>query len=122
VTAVGRLGARTLVGIALLLAAKSAGADDCDCLTFPFQPDPPCAQVCHLRVLKEATPAALESELEIDKETADKVVDLRSQANVPKRVEDYRPALSSHEFHEVKRGLDRLDENKVKKLLRKLSL
>ena len=55
------------------IAPKPIAIELCDCYIFPFRPDPPCANVCDVRIAAGASAVDLENVLGLDPELAMKV-------------------------------------------------
>jgi hypothetical protein len=66
-----------LYGVFALLILTKAALAECDCLIFPFKPDPPCFKECASKILAQASTKELTTILGLDKPLAQKIVALR---------------------------------------------
>jgi hypothetical protein len=79
-----------------------AAENQCDCTTFPFLPDPPCADNCMAKHLAIASLEDLETIFGLP-ENAAKTIDQISPRNRPRSVEGYSQILSENAYEALQK-------------------
>jgi hypothetical protein len=81
----------------LVTATAVAAQGQCQCLSTPFTPDPPCFNQCAVNLLETASLAQLQTMLGMSRDTAAKIVSRRNRGGV-RSLEAYREVLAPEEF------------------------
>jgi len=84
---------RLFVAIAVLQISSVRGADtSCDCTEFPFQPNPPCADVCTAKYMAIASADDLKEVFGLPNDLANIIAKIPPNDR-PRRLEDYKYML-----------------------------
>lgn len=104
------------MGLALSAAVAEMAYAECNCLEFPFKPDPPCFNTCCARSLAHASPQDLQKVLGVSAETAQKIAARSADRTPPESLDDYKSVLTSSEFDLVKGRLQSLKQAQFRTL------
>ena len=105
-----------------ILFSEIAASNDCDCTIFPFQPDPPCFDICTGKILSTVSASDLENIVNIlglDREEVERIIEFNREADV-QSLNDYRSVLSPRQFRRVKRTFQGLSQRQFEALIRAL--
>jgi hypothetical protein len=91
--------------IVLLLAIPAQAADECDCDHFPWEPE--CVSICGARILNMASARELKVFLDLDEDTASRIVNVREEQPLAKfeSLEGLQDRLSGEQFEKIREAL-----------------
>ena len=102
----------------VIALASSRFSADCDCTIFPFEPDPPCFDVCTAKHLAIAAAEDLTTIARIDQNTA-RVIARIPEDQRPPSLEGYRLFLTEKKFQDLKKALLQLGGEDFKRIRQK---
>lgn len=110
---------RAKLGVCVVLCVAALYAplafSQCNCLKFPFEPNPPCEDQCLAKILNESDPLVLRSELGLSSGLVDKIQSVREKDDEA-TLADYKKKLTADEFSALKSSSRSLTTGKLARL------
>ncbi|MFH1580628.1 MAG: hypothetical protein ABIC39_00895 [Pseudomonadota bacterium] len=99
---------RWIIVLVLISVTNPGIAANCDCTIYPFNPDPPCFDVCTAKHLSVATASELTTIVRVDQNIARLIARIPENQRPP-TLEGYKQFLTEKQFSELKKALMQLN-------------